>query len=79
VNVVQRCSGMEGTWGWRAVNDDLSIPVARRLGAEIEGAGGDIVTGDCHLANTAITEQTGRTPVHPIQMVARAYGIPEPS
>jgi glycerol-3-phosphate dehydrogenase subunit C len=79
VNVVQRCSGMEGTWGLRAVNDDLSIPVARRLGAEIEGAGGDIVTGDCHLANTAITEQTGRTPVHPIQMVARAYGIPEPS
>ena len=31
--------------------------------------------GDCHLANTAITEQTGRVPSHPIQVIARAYGI----
>lgn len=31
----------------------------------------------CHLANGVIIEQTGRTSVHPIQMIARAYGIPE--
>ena len=42
----------------------------------IERAGGDVVAGDCHLANTAITEQTGRIPQHPLQIVARAYGIP---
>jgi Fe-S oxidoreductase len=30
-------------------------------------------------ANTAITEQTGRVPVHPLQVMARAYGIPEES
>ena len=36
----------------------------------------EVVAGDCHLANTAITEQTGRVPIHPIQVVARAYGIP---
>jgi hypothetical protein len=36
-----------------------------------------VVTGDCHLANTAINEQTGREPLHPLQLVARAYGIPE--
>ena len=34
------------------------------------------MAGDCHLANTAITEQTGRMPQHPLQVVARAYGIP---
>jgi hypothetical protein len=43
----------------------------------VKDAGGDIVTGDCHLANTAINEQTGNKPVHPLQMIARAYGIPE--
>ena len=32
--------------------------------------------GDCHLANTAIAEQTGENPQHPLQVVARAYGIP---
>jgi glycerol-3-phosphate dehydrogenase subunit C len=77
VRLVQQCSGIDGTWGFRAENEAISIPIARRLGAEIERAGGDVVAGDCHLANTAITEQTGRVPLHPIQLVARAYGIPE--
>lgn len=43
---------------------------------QIVQAGGDVVTGDCNLANTAIAEQTGTTPTHPIQLIARAYGIP---
>jgi glycerol-3-phosphate dehydrogenase subunit C len=77
VRLVQQCSGIDGTWGFRAENEAISIPIARRLGAEIERAGGDVVAGDCHLANTAITERTGRVPLHPIQLVARAYGIPE--
>ena len=77
VKLVQQCSGIDGMWGLRAENAELSLPLARRLGEEIERAGGDVVAGDCHLANTAITEQTGRTPQHPIQIVARAYGIPE--
>jgi hypothetical protein len=38
-------------------------------------ADGEVVAGDCHLANGVIIEETGRTPVHPIQMIARAYGI----
>ena len=77
VTVVQQCSGIGGMWGYRAENEEISIPIARRLGAEIGRAGGDVVTGDCHLANTAIEEQTGRVPLHPIQLVARAYGISE--
>jgi len=36
-----------------------------------------VVAGDCHLANTAINEQTGEEPLHPLQLIARAYGIPE--
>ena len=35
------------------------------------------IAGDCHLANTAITEQTGEAPLHPLQLIARAYGISE--
>ncbi len=37
----------------------------------------ELVAGDCHLANTAIKEATDKTPSHPMQVVARAYGIEE--
>jgi hypothetical protein len=37
----------------------------------------DLVAGDCHLANTAIVEATDKKPVHPLQVLARAYGLEE--
>jgi Fe-S oxidoreductase len=77
IKLVQQCSGIDGMWGLRAENAELSIPIGQKLGAEIIKADSDVVTGDCHLANGAINEQTGRVSLHPIQLVARAYGIPE--
>ena len=77
VKLVQQCSGIDGMWGLRAENDEISIPIAKKLAEQIGRAGGDVVTGDCNLANTAIAEQTGTTPTHPIQLIARAYGIPQ--
>ena len=77
VKVVQQCSGIDGMWGLRAENAELSLPIAKKLAEELDRAGGDVVTGDCHLANTAINEQTGKQALHPLQMIARAYGIPE--
>jgi Fe-S oxidoreductase len=77
ITLVQQCSGIDGMWGLREENAELSLAVTVKLGEEIGRAGGVVVAGDCHLANTAITEQTGRLPLHPIQVVARAYGIPE--
>ena len=77
ITLVQQCSGIDGMWGLRAENEHLSIPIGQKLAALIDEAGGEAVAGDCHLANGVIVEQTGRTPVHPIQMIARAYGIAE--
>ncbi len=77
VELVQQCSGVDGMWGLRAENDDISIPMAKRLGELVERAAGDVVAGDCHLANTAIAEQTELVPAHPLQLLARAYGIPQ--
>ncbi len=75
IKLVQQCSGIDGMWGLRAENSDISLPIAKKLGDEITRANGEVVAGDCHLANTAINEQTGKVPQHPIQVVARAYGI----
>jgi glycerol-3-phosphate dehydrogenase subunit C len=64
-------------WGLRAGNEGLSIPIAGKLGEQIAAAGNAVVAGDCSLANTAIAEQTGVAPSHPLSVLARAYGIPE--
>lgn len=77
VTLVQQCSGIDGMWGLRAENTGISVPIAEKLGDQVKRAGGEVVAGDCHLANTAITEQTGRPPVHPLQLMARAYGFSE--
>ena len=75
--LVQRCSGIDGTWGYRAENYELARKVAAPMAEEIRAAGNDVVCGDCHLANGAIEQETGTRPVHPMQLMARAYGIPE--
>jgi Fe-S oxidoreductase len=77
VTTIQQCSGIDGMWGLRAGNEQRSLPFARTLGEQIDAAGSSAVAGDCTLANTAIAEQTGLEPSHPISLLARAYGIPE--
>ncbi|MEK7292745.1 MAG: heterodisulfide reductase-related iron-sulfur binding cluster, partial [Actinomycetota bacterium] len=62
ITLVQQCSGIDGMWGLRAENADLSMPIAAKLGTMVVAADSEVVTGDCHLANTAIAEQTGLTP-----------------
>jgi Fe-S oxidoreductase len=77
ITEIDQCSGIDGMWGFKAGNEELSIPIAQKLAAKITDAGNDLVVGDCHLANTAIVEQAGQSPQHPLQVVARAYGIAE--
>jgi Fe-S oxidoreductase len=76
ITVVAQCSGIDGTWGYRAENYELARGVAQKLKREIEKAGNDVVAGDCSLANGGILQETGQRPVHPLSFVARAYGIP---
>jgi Fe-S oxidoreductase len=73
--LVQRCSGIDGTWGYRAENYELARQVAAPLGRDIEAAGNKIVCGDCHLANGSIRQETGKSPLHSMQLMARAYGV----
>ncbi len=77
ITVVSECSGIDGTWGYRQENFDASRGVARKMANAVEKADNDAVAGDCHLANGAIVQETGRHPSHPVQFLARAYGIPE--
>ena len=75
ITLVQKCSGIDGTWGYREANYDIAKKIAKPLGEAVTRANGDVVVGDCHLANGAIAEETGDVPLHPLQFLARAYGL----
>jgi Fe-S oxidoreductase len=77
VQMVERCSGIDGTWGLRAENVEMAQRVAKPLMERVRGSKAELIAGDCQLANVAIDEATGKRPVHPLQVLARAYGIEE--
>ncbi len=77
ITVVSECSGIDGTWGYRQENFDASRQVAKKMARAVDKADNVAVAGDCHLANGAIVQETGKQPSHPVQFLARAYGIPE--
>jgi len=77
ITLVAECSAIDGTWGYREQNYEISRTIAGKMARAIEKAGNDVVAGDCNLANGGILQETGLLPVHPVQIIARAYGIPE--
>jgi Fe-S oxidoreductase len=77
LSLVAECSGIDGTWGYREENFEMSRGVAKKMADAIVKADSEVVAGDCHLANGGILQETGKQPLHPLQVLARAYGIPE--
>ena len=82
VAIVPKCSGIDGTWGYRAANYEESIKVGKLLFNalseeldKVDEVGENVIMGDCHLANCAIAESNNVMPLHPIQVLARAYGL----
>jgi len=75
VTMVERCSAIDGTWGLRAENVEMAKRVAKPLMDKVRESPDQLIAGDCHLANTAIREQAGKAPSHPLQVLARAYGL----
>ena len=75
VTMVERCSAIDGTWGLRAENVEMARKISKPLMEAVATAETDLVAGDCQLSNTAIAEGTGKQPIHPVQVLARAYGV----
>jgi len=74
VSQLDACSGVDGTWGMQARFHDDSLKVARKLVRGIEESGAQQVTTDCPLSALRIQESLGRPALHPIVLLARAYG-----
>jgi len=76
VTVVTGCSGGEEPWAGRARFAGWSASMAESLGRDLAEAGA-VAAGDCARSNAAVESQVGVVVRHPIQVIARAYGIPE--
>ncbi|MFK8022386.1 MAG: heterodisulfide reductase-related iron-sulfur binding cluster [Ilumatobacter sp.] len=75
VEMVQQCSGVENLWGLRTGNE-AGDAMAERFGARVSSNTAEVLAGDCLLSNRVSTEFTDRAVSHPIELLARAYGIP---
>ncbi len=89
LSVIERCSGHGGAWGMEKPNFPVALkvgkPVFRRV-LDIENATNAQVLSECPLAGDHIVQgvqeldpKAKQAPaLHPIQMLARSYGIEEP-
>ena len=76
IDVIQQPSGVGGIWALRS-RDDADDSTTRRLAERIAAGTGTVVASDAHLAGLALSEHADVTAVHPLQVIARAYGIPD--
>jgi glycerol-3-phosphate dehydrogenase subunit C len=74
VDAVERCSAVDGTWGFKKEYYELSLKVAKPLFDAVK-EGGPVTATDCPLAALQIAQGTGRQARHPIQILADAYGL----
>lgn len=69
------CSGHDGTWAMKKEYFPLAQKVARGLHRGVSESNANQVATDCSLAGLQIEQGTGRQTVHPIEILAQAYGI----
>lgn len=72
--MIERCSAVDGTWGMKSKYHELSLRWAKPLLDDVQAEQADIVATDCPLSALRIYQGTGRRPLHPVQVLDRAYG-----
>ena len=75
VELMENCSAMDGTWGMKKQYFDLSLKVAGKLFKGIGRAEANEICTDCPLSALQIEYGTKQKPMHPIQILHRAYGF----
>src|SRR2546428_12241219 len=73
VQLVDRCCGMDGTWGMKTEFFQESLKVADAAASRVESAEADVVSSDCPLAGLQLKQKTGRPVYHPVRILRAAY------
>jgi Fe-S oxidoreductase len=77
VHLIEKCAAIDGTWGLKRQYYDLSLKVAEPLIQDIRDSRAELNVSDCSLAGLQMEQGLGRKTLHPIRVVARAYGLDE--
>ena len=77
VDMIERCSGHDGTYAVRSESYEKALKIARPVQRQIKENNADYVGSDCPMAGRLITHNsdTVEESVHPLTMVRHAYGI----
>ena len=78
VDVIERCSGHGGTFGVVKPTHDVGVKVGKPVFKAANAKPRGHIVSDCPLAAQHIvahTDTPAREPEHPIQIMARAYGL----
>jgi glycerol-3-phosphate dehydrogenase subunit C len=75
VQMMEWCSGHDGTWSMQKEYFPLSLKIGRKVFDQVKEEVPDLVVSDCSLAGNQITQATGRPVGHPIEVLRRAYGL----
>ncbi|HXN55915.1 MAG TPA: DUF3501 family protein [Myxococcales bacterium] len=73
VTLVDRCCGMDGTWGMKSEFFEESLKVAEPAARKVESIEPDVVSSDCPLAGLQLRQKTGRASYHPVKILQAAY------
>jgi Fe-S oxidoreductase len=75
VRLIEKCSAVDGTWGMKAENRELSWKWAKPLLDALSAADADLIVTDCPLSALRILQGTGRRALHPVEVLHAAYGL----
>ena len=75
VEIVEKCSAVDGTWGMKAQHYEMGRKYAQKLVRGIENAEAKLVVTDCALSALRIQKENAVTPLHPMEALAGAYGL----
>jgi glycerol-3-phosphate dehydrogenase subunit C len=77
VEVIERCSGHNGTYGVKQEYRAASVKIGRPVAQRVAGAKADHYSSDCpmagHQIESILTDK--REPEHPLKLLRLAYGI----
>ncbi len=73
VTLVDRCCGMDGTWGMKSEFFEESLKVAEGAARKVLAAEPEVVSSDCPLACLQLRQKTGRRAYHPVKILHAAY------
>src|SRR5262245_8539724 len=73
VEVMERCTGMDGTWGFKREYYAQSLEVARPLLRELDDLAPSLIVSDCPLAALQLEQQRGHRVYHPVEALDAAY------